>query len=340
MRASKWGDDAVAKPRWIGGVRTLAVLAAAALVPAGCAAQGDSLATGFDEPAASEAPRPAPGLRGGKPDADRPDVLAVVAGAPITTEDFLARLMHRESRAVFDTLDRQVSAHLALLEAQRLGVQIDPAVVDAEVAASVESMTAAVEGAGFELERYLAEQLGLDPERYFQILRDEVMEQLLTERVMRAWILGQPRVVLRVIVTEQEDAALAAKARIEAGDAFEVVAAGTSIDPTAANGGLLPPMVRSELSPMSRLAFQTPVGTLAGPLEQDRHFILLMPVEVLPAQAGAWDVLGPAVEESLAADPPQDAEFWQWRAAMGRRYQVDLTPLLKLAGEPSADLPE
>ena len=65
-----------------------------------------------------------------------------------------------------------------------------------------------------------------------------------------------------------------------------------------------------------------------------------MPVEVLPAQAGAWDVLGPAVEESLAADPPQDAEFWQWRAAMGRRYQVDLTPLLKLAGEPSADLPE
>lgn len=281
------------------------------------------------------APRPAPGLTGGRVDGtNQPDVLAVVAGDAITTEDFLARLMHRESRTVFDTIDRQVTARLALLEAGRLGIKLDPAIVDAQVAAERDSMESILTKNGYAVDRYLREELGLDPNRYFQLMRDEAVEQLMIERVMRSWMLGQPRVILRVIVTEDEEALQASLERLQAGDDFATIAAGVSIDPSAQDGGLLPPMVQSELSPMSRLAFQTPVGGLGGPIEQDGRFILLQPVEVFPAEVGSWAELGPKVEADLAENPPLDPEYWQWRAAMGRRYQVDLSPLLDFAGEP------
>lgn len=312
-------------------MRLLPVSALAVALLGACAASGDPAEVYTSKAQASQPPPP---LTGGAPQANPPDVLARVAGAPVTSGDLFARLLHRESPTVFDTLDRMVTARLALLEAGRLGVVLDPAAVDREVAADMASMRSVLEKAGLETERYLREELGLDPGRYFDLMRDEVVERMMTERVMRAWILAQPRVVLRVIATEDEAACAAAKARIEAGESFADVASDVSIDPSALEGGRLPPMVRSEYSPISRLAFQTPVGELGGPMGMDRGFVLIQPVEVLPAETGGWAVVGERVEADLEATPPVDAEYWQWRAAMGRRYEVDMTPLLELAGEP------
>jgi len=51
---------------------------------------------------------------------------------------------------------------------------------------------------------------------------------------------------------------------------------------------------------------------------------------------GDWATVGAAVEADLVAHAVADPEYWQWRAAMARRYQVDMVPLLELAGEPVA----
>ena len=284
------------------------------------------------------ADRTAPELGGGASVAPNPpDVLAYVAGEPLTTSAFLGRLLHRESRTVFDTIDRQVTSRLALMEAQRLGIKLDPALVDAAFAADSESMRTVLANAGYEVDRYLLEELGLDPGRYFELMRDEVVEQLMTERVMRAWLLSNARVTLRVIVTDDAEAMQAALLRLEAGEDFAAVAESVSVDPSGQDGGRLPPMVQSELSPMVRLAFRTTVGEVGGPVEQDGRQILLMPVQLDPALTGNWAAIGEQVEADLLATPSGDPEYWQWRSAMGRRYQVDLSPLLELAGEPLLD---
>ena len=36
------------------------------------------------------------------------------------------------------------------------------------------------------------------------------------------------------------------------------------------------------------------------------------------------------MEASLEAQPVEDAEFWQWKQAMVRQYDVDTEPLLEL----------
>lgn len=303
-----------------------------------------SCATPRTEPAPTEnkveAPRPAPKLSVGPANAGVTAssglALAVVAGDPIETPEFLAHLMHRESRLVFDAMDRLVTARLALLEAGRLNVLMDPSLVDARMAEDRGRMAKMLNDAGYEIERYLVEQLGLDPERYFELMRTEVVHQLLTERVMRAWTLGQERTELSVIVTKTKDEMDVVQIRVNAGEAFEDVAAELSVDPSAASGGVLPPVIRSELSPLSRLAFETAIGATGGPIEQDGHWILIRP-DFRPAPlAGAWEAIGPAVEASLAKASVEDPEYWQWRAAMSRTYKTDLSPLLKLAGEPDA----
>lgn len=287
-----------------------------------------------------EPPRPAPELSAGPelgpiPDSRGP-ALAIVAGDPVYVDEFLVHLLHRDSRLVFDAVDRIAIARLALLEAGRLEVRVDPAQVDQRLSEDQAEMVKMLEPSGMQLDRYLVEELGLNPNRYFEVLREEILQQLLTERVMRAWTLGQERTELSVIVTQTQAEMDSVQVRLGQGEDFAALAAELSVDPSRANGGVLPPVVRSELSPLSRLAFQTAVGVTGGPMEQDGHWILIRP-DARPAPlSGPWSQISPAVEASLAAEPVADPEYWQWRSAMSRSYKIDHSPLLKLAGEPSA----
>jgi parvulin-like peptidyl-prolyl isomerase len=288
------------------------------------------------------APRPAPELDVGAPQpAAAPasselraaDPVATVAGEPLTSGDLLARLMHRESRLVFDTVDRLVSARLALAESQRLGILLDPRQVDEALAAAQAQLEQAIGLTGADLDRWLVEARGLEPTRYFAVLRDEVIEELLAERAMRAWTLASERCELSVILTRDEATAQALRGRLDAGEDFAELARAHSTDPSGEDGGRLPPIVRNELSPLASVAFRTEVGALAGPLQEGEDWLLLR-IDARPEPlVGPWDVIGPAVEADLARTAVQDPEYWQWRAAMGRRYMVDLAPLLELTGE-------
>jgi hypothetical protein len=68
------------------------------------------------------------------------------------------------------------------------------------------------------------------------------------------------------------------------------------------------------------------VGTVGGPLEQAGRWLLFVPEARIEGRTGTWVELRDEVEQSLAAEPVGEMEFVQWRAAMVRRYRVDLGP--------------
>jgi len=262
--------------------------------------------------------------------------VAYVAGDPIDVRELLAHWAHRDSRSVFDFTDRLVTGRLALAEANRLGVKLDPQQVDERVNETRTALAGMLEGSGVDVDRYLMEKLGLDPTRYFELVRDETVMQLMSERAVRAWTLGSEHAEVAVIVVATKEEAEAAVGRLNAGEVFEEVARALSMDPSAENGGLLPPVVKSEMSVLSRLAFRTKIGEWGGPIAEGGSQILIKVKKHTKALEGAWDVVGPSVEADLSTRPVEDPEYWQWRGAMGRRYKIDMRPLFRLLGEPLA----
>jgi hypothetical protein len=182
------------------------------------------------------------------------------------------------------------------------------------------------------LDRYVDQYLGLDPKRYRERLRNDALRSLLGERVVRGWLLQNEHAFLRVIVVESEEDKKAVEADLAAGTSFEDAAQKHSKDPSSKEGGRIPPIVRGN-TPIASVAFATDVGKVGGPISELGKFLFVrVDQRGLPVEGG-WDKLGPLVETSLGQQGVDELELEQWRRAMRDRYEIDLSPFLKMAGE-------
>ncbi len=263
-------------------------------------------------------------------------VAARVAGEDVLVGELLAFWLHNRSVEVREMLEHLVSAKLILLESRRLGVEVDDDLIDLGLTRTRQEMEKQIrrEDPSMSFREFVEVRLGLDAERYESQMRWEVERKLLGERVVRAFVLGQPRTELNVIVVRSKEDADAAMARLDAGEEFSALARELSLDPSARLGGRIPPVLRNGSS-ISELAFGTQVGRVGGPLEQDGSWLIAEVVARPEPLAGGWPEIREAVEDSLREHPLDDPEYWQWKSEMVRRYKVDLTPFFELVDEPA-----
>ena len=312
--------------------------AAAATAAAASGAAADPAAqsgTPAGNPGGNPTGNPAGAPAGSAPTED--PVVAVVAGRPIHTSELLAHWLYTGRAEARDVLDQIVLGRLVVAEATRLGVRIAPELAEDAYERSVETLEKEIRSSrkAFEsitLDRYVDEVLGLDPLRYRERLRDDGLRTLLGQRVVRAWLLQNHNAFVRVIVVRTEEDKKAVETDLAAGQPFADVAKARSKDPSAKDGGLIPPLVRAN-SPIASLAFATEPGKVGGPIAEQSNFLFVYVEKRGAPLEGDWTVLGPAVEESLRGQEVEQLELEQWRRGMRERYTVDLGPFRRLAGE-------
>ncbi len=278
---------------------------------------------------------PAPSLA--SPHAPEPPArpsIGQVAGDPITAEELLVEWSDVASRDLYLLVDKLVSARLALAEAARLGIRLAPEAVEERFLQDKQRLADRIERSGKQrsLEEFIAKELGFEPERYLERVRRGTIRQMLAERAVRMNSLANENVAVRLIVAVDEARMKEAQDALAAGRDFAEVAREFSVDDSKEQGGLVPYVVAQERSPLARLAFQTPVGELAGPIPTADHQFLIRVEERRTPLQGNWPVLEQTVEASLAEHPVTDPEFVNWKLAMEGRYPIDLGPLWELVG--------
>lgn len=255
--------------------------------------------------------------------------VAWVAGTPISAGDLLSEWYWIAGRELWLVFDKLVAMQLATVEAQRLGVRMAPESVELRVAEENRRLASEVAtlGADVTIEDYLRSRHGFEPDGYFRHLRVATIRQMMAERTVRSWTLSNEWARVRLIVVADDEDLAEVQAGLAAGQEFGSLAREYSLDDTRETGGLVPYLVRQEHSPLARLAFVTPVGEVAGPLEVSGHRALIHVESRNAPRTGTWKDIGQAVEDSLAEHPLTDSEFLHWKLNMEKRYSIDVGPL-------------
>lgn len=266
-------------------------------------------------------------------------VIATVAGRSIFASELISQWLYAGRSEAREQIDNLVMARMIVAEATRLGVRVDEEYAEKIYARNLEALEKQLRGSKklpetITLDRYITQYLGLDPQRYREHLRDDSLRAVLGERVVRGWLLQNEHAFLRVIVVKTEEDKKLVEDALAAGTTFEDVAKQYSKDASAQEGGRIAPIVRSS-TPIAAVAFATEPGKVGGPIAEGGDFLFVRVEKRGAPREGAWDVLGPAVEQSLGEQGLDNLELEQWRRAMGRRYTVDIAPFFRLAGEPA-----
>lgn len=286
---------------------------------------------GAEAASSRQAPASAPGAQA---EAAPEPLVAVVAGRPVYVSELLTQWVYARNFEVLKQLDNLALGRIVAAEALRLGVTVPPSLVTAAAEESVAALEAEVKKKNPKLgfDSYVDRVLGLDPIRYRERLRDDALRQLLADRVARAWLLGAERREVRIVVAKEESARDLVQRDLAAGRDFSEIAREHSMDPSGAQGGRIPPVVRGD-APIAKLAFSSEAGKVVGPIQEAGRWLFLM-VDAQPSVvAGPWEQVAPQVEADLRARAVEELEIAQWRAAMQARYEVDFQPFLRLVGQ-------
>lgn len=264
-------------------------------------------------------------------------VLARIGDAELTLGELMQSLYYREGEALRAQFNLAVGAELAGLEAARLGLSVDPALLERRSSEVLGEFARKNVPEGESLDRFLSDRLGFEPLRFKNRLRQDSLRELITERVVRAHSLSNEHCDVRVLVADEAAIAQALQ-RLAAGEDFLQLVAELSRDPSAKEGGRVPFLLRDERAPLSRLAFKTEVGQVGGPLRlpgaAGNAPSLLLRVEARPEPLqGNWTGIGAAVEASLVETAVTEEEYVAWQVAMESRYQLDLEPFYALLGQ-------
>lgn len=332
-----------APPPMPAGTSAAAQAPAPARTPAAVSQEPAPTRPAASERQAEKADKPAAETQAAQaPERDRA-VLGWVAGEPLDAGELIVEWGDASSRELFLVLDKLVASRLALAEATRLGIRLAPEAVEERFARERERLAAEVvkkqqkTGKTRTLEEFISRELGFDPARYLDRLRRSTIRQMLAERAVRAASLAGETVALRLIVVANAEQLKKVQEALAAGRDFGTVATELSVDDSRTEGGLVPFVSADERSPLARLAFQTKVGEVAGPLPIGDHQFLIKLEERRAALEGDWSVIESAVMTSLATHPVSDAEFLHWKITMEDRYPIDMRPLMELIGAAGAE---
>jgi hypothetical protein len=257
--------------------------------------------------------------------------LGWIAGQPLEPAELLVEWADVSSRELYLLIDKIVAARLALAEARRLGIRLDPEMVEQRVAAERAELERRLPGTG-SIDERIRRELGFEPSAYLERVRRATIRQVLAERAVRLHSLQSESLALRLIVVPDEETLVQVQEALAAGRDFADVAREMSVDDSAGEGGLVPFVIPEERSSLARLAFQTPVGEVTEPVAVADHHLLLRVEERRTPLEGDWSTLADAVEASLEQYPVLDSEFVHWRLVIEGRYPIDLGPLWSLIG--------
>lgn len=262
-------------------------------------------------------------------------VIATVGEVEIGVDDFISECMHEDSALMRQALERLVLSRLVKLETERMGVVLGEERLATAQAAALGQVAEQVEESapGMSLDDWISTRLGLDPAEFKGRIRERVERELLAQRVVRAWFLGQDRAEVRILLSDDLESSQAALLRHAGGEEFSELARELSVDRSSEDGGRAPAVIRGDTL-LGTVAFEAELGEVAGPFEEQGRYLLVQVDTRYEASGGVWSEVREEVELSLEESGVEDAEFWQWKESMEGVHPVDITPLFRLAGEP------
>jgi peptidyl-prolyl cis-trans isomerase C len=257
-------------------------------------------------------------------------VVASVDGREIKKSDVADSVLLFARQAWVDAMRECVNRELAEREAERLSVTVTDAAIDTAVneeLAQEKSALLVQFGGKVAFGDFVRDNFRMTEAEYRARVRQAVRTKLLLARVVRFGSMHEERLTLRTIVVRDKAKALEIQGKLKDGADFIALAKRESVDPSAKDGGKLPPVIHGVLQPeIEKAVFELVPGQVSDVLvvneKSDTTYHLFRLVERQEATDQPYAAVADQVEKDLQARPLESWEVAQWSRKMEQSHDV------------------
>jgi foldase protein PrsA len=201
-------------------------------------------------------------------------VLATVNGQPITQEELVQRLLSYYGKS---SLEAMINRMLVNQEAKRLGVTVTDAEMDARLGL-IKNQLGGAEG----YSHWLA-QSGLTEAQHKEQVRATMLTEKIVGKTNPIKDAELEQAAVRIILLPKEEDAKSVETVLKNGGDFIQLARERSLDrQTAAQGGLLPPVMQAEYPDIWKAIANLKPGQTTGPVKLGDAYAILKLEQRLP----------------------------------------------------------
>lgn len=272
-----------------------------------------------------------PGTAEERPSSSRDTVLRM-GGLSVTKADLSDFWFTRYPEEYARTLDALLDDRVVRSVARRLRIAVPADQLDQAVRVELDArrkQLSTLYGPDVTLEQEVQRAYGMALNAWERdVLRPRLQGALLQSRIVRLWSRSREVLEVRIIVQEDPQRAQRTLAKLRQGADFSLVAAQASRDPSAKQGGVLPPIARGDLAlrGVEKRLFQAQPGQLVGPLRVQIGGRPQWHIYKVIDRRPPWTMTGPALhaalEQDLAKEAVSRAEFVRWREGIRREAGV------------------
>ncbi len=242
-------------------------------------------------------------------------------------------LMEQDPRRGLQLLHAMANLALAAEVARHEGVRVPLSEVDRLVEMGMKKDRARARrnfGPKATLADFAALELGMSLREYKDWLKRMASRQLLLSYTVVFTALREDRVQCRFMALPTRKEALRLARSVREGADFQTLARKYSLDPTAVQGGRIPPFSRDFEHPVAQAAFSLKEGQVSDPIpgrQGDRRVWYLVFLEKrIPGKKGTFRDLEEEIRRRVRESPPSPEDFLAFFGAARRRYGLRLFP--------------
>ncbi len=260
-------------------------------------------------------------------------VLLVCGGKKFFEHQAFDLLMEQDPRRGLQLLHAMADLALAREVARHEGVRVPLSEVDRLVRLGMKKDLERAKrsfGPHATLEDFAALELGMSLEEYKAWVRKMASRQLLLSYTVVYTALREDRVQCRFMTLSSRKEALRLARSIREGADFQTLARKYSLDPTAVQGGRIPPFTREFEHPVAKAAFQLEEGQVSDPIPGRQGgkpvWFLVFLEKRIPGRKGTFRELEEEVRRRVRESPPAPEDFLAFFGAARKRYGLRLFP--------------
>ncbi|NUM34474.1 MAG: peptidylprolyl isomerase [Candidatus Brocadiae bacterium] len=252
------------------------------------------------------------------------NIVAIVAGNPVTKDQVFDLLMERYPAQAQEIITELILYQIVKLEAKQEKISFSSHFLEKKASEEIEKIKKDIEKNRKQSWQDYLIQAGVSEEKFFSDTVRKLRYKIALQSLIRLSEMKEVQIDARHIMLASKEKAQEILTKLRSNADFEALVQKESLSATKNQGGMFPKLFQGDIDPsLEKVLFSLKPMKISDVVQSPWGYHILQVIRVYPSKPDAsWTQDRIEILDSLEKNPVSDRSLKRWLEKMGKKYSI------------------